>query len=206
MGFTKTSFPRALIHANVPAGWLVKKSARPLGRVFAALAAVIGSRMFIVALACILLLALTTVTHYEALSSLNTRLVSLAIPNRSKLLVVISTAFMAHALEMTLYGLTIYLLTKYFGVGALSGPGAEVLVLVVAGPAADRLVGVVHLHCHGAFLESGRGAAPPVSVCAQVTGGRLFPGAPGQPFEAASASAWSTRSQLKPGSARPKWP
>lgn len=66
--------------------------------------------MFIVALACVLLLALTTVTHYEALSSLNTRLVSLAIPNRSKLLVVISTAFMAHALEMTLYGLTIYLL------------------------------------------------------------------------------------------------
>ena len=81
--------------------------------------------MFIVALACVLLLALTTVTHYEALSSLNTRLVSLAIPNRSKLLVVISTAFMAHALEMTLYGLTIYLLTKYFGVGALSGPSGK---------------------------------------------------------------------------------
>ncbi|MES2368205.1 potassium channel family protein [Thiobacillus thioparus] len=83
--------------------------------------------MFIVALACILLLASTTVTHYEALSSLNTRLVSLAIPNRSKLLVVISTAFMAHALEMTLYGLTLYFLTKYFGVGALSGPSGHSL-------------------------------------------------------------------------------
>ncbi len=83
--------------------------------------------MFIVALACVLLLALTTVTHYEALSSLNARLASLAVPNRSKLLVVISTAFVAHALEMALYGLTIYFLTKYFGVGALSGPSGHSL-------------------------------------------------------------------------------
>lgn len=83
--------------------------------------------MFIVALACVLLLVLTTATHYEALSSLNIRLSSLAIPNRSKLLVVISTAFAAHALEMTFYGLTIYFLTKYFSVGALSGPSGHSL-------------------------------------------------------------------------------
>ncbi|MGE5318791.1 MAG: ion channel [Hyphomicrobiaceae bacterium] len=83
--------------------------------------------MLIVSIACALLLALTTVTHYEALSHLNNRLTSLAIPNRSKLLVVISTAFVAHALEMTLYGLSIYLLTKYLGVGTLSGPAGHSL-------------------------------------------------------------------------------
>ena len=78
--------------------------------------------MLIVAIACALLIALTTVTHYEALSSLNSRLTSLAIPNRSKLLVVIATAFIAHAVEMALYGLAIYFLVKDFGVGTLKGP------------------------------------------------------------------------------------
>ena len=78
--------------------------------------------MLIVAIACALLIALTTVTHYEALSSLNSRLTSLAIPNRSKLLVVIATAFIAHAVEMALYGLAIYFLVKDFGVGTLNGP------------------------------------------------------------------------------------
>ena len=78
--------------------------------------------MLIVAIACALLIAMTTVIHYEALSSLNAGLTSLAIPNRRKLLVVISTSFFAHALEIAFYGLTIYFLVKYFGVGALQGP------------------------------------------------------------------------------------
>ena len=83
--------------------------------------------MLIVALACALLVALTTVTHYEVLSNLNTALTSLAIPNRNKLLVVISTAFIAHALEMALYGLSIYGLVNYMGVGTLSGPAGRAL-------------------------------------------------------------------------------
>ena len=78
--------------------------------------------MLIVVIACALLIALTTVVHYEALSGLNGGLPLLAIPNRTKLLVVISTAFIAHALEMALYGLAIYFLVKYFGVGTLKGP------------------------------------------------------------------------------------
>jgi glucose-6-phosphate-specific signal transduction histidine kinase len=78
--------------------------------------------MLIVAIACALLIGLATVIHYEALSGLNGRLTSLAIPNRTKLLVVIFTAFIAHALEMALYGLTFYFLVKYFGVGTLKGP------------------------------------------------------------------------------------
>ena len=81
--------------------------------------------MLIVALACALLVVLTTVIHYEALSKLNAGLTSLAIPNRNKLLVVISTAFIAHALEMALYGLSIYLMVNYLGVGTLSGPAGR---------------------------------------------------------------------------------
>jgi hypothetical protein len=80
--------------------------------------------MFIVVIACVLLIGLTTVIHYEALSGLNNGLASLAIPNRSKLLVVIFTAFVAHALEIALYGLTTYLLVKYLGAGALKEPAA----------------------------------------------------------------------------------
>jgi hypothetical protein len=83
--------------------------------------------MLIVAIACALLVALTTVIHYEALSKLNARLTSLAIPNRNKLLVVISTAFIAHALEMALYGFSIYTMVNYLGVGTLSGPAGHAL-------------------------------------------------------------------------------
>ena len=83
--------------------------------------------MLIVAIACALLVVLTTVIHYEALSKLNSGLTSLAIPNRNKLLVVISTAFIAHALEMALYGLSIYFLVNYLGVGTLSGPAGRSL-------------------------------------------------------------------------------
>ena len=83
--------------------------------------------MLIVTIACALLVVLTTVIHYEALSKLNSGLTSLAIPNRNKLLVVISTAFIAHALEMALYGLSIYFMVKYLGVGTLSGPAGRSL-------------------------------------------------------------------------------
>ena len=78
-------------------------------------------QMLVVALACILLIAVTTVIHYEALRTLNARLASLRVPSRSKLLVVIFAAFVAHALEIALYGAAIFLLVKYFEVGALQG-------------------------------------------------------------------------------------
>jgi len=77
--------------------------------------------MLVVVLACILLIAVTTVIHYEVLRTLNARLASLRVPNRSKLLVVIFAAFVAHALEIALYGAAIFLLVKYFEVGALQG-------------------------------------------------------------------------------------
>lgn len=77
--------------------------------------------MLIVILSCLLLIALTTVIHYEVLGALNTRLPSIAIPKRSKLLVVIFTAFIAHAMEIGVYGTCFFLLAEYLGVGSLSG-------------------------------------------------------------------------------------
>ena len=77
--------------------------------------------MLIVIIACGLLITLTTVIHYEVLGSLNSRLPSLGIPSRSKLLVVISAAFVAHALEILVYGVALYVLVEYVGDGNLSG-------------------------------------------------------------------------------------
>jgi hypothetical protein len=83
--------------------------------------------MSIVILSCILLIALTTVVHYEMLSVLNARLPSLAIPGRAKLLVVMFVAFVAHAFEILLYGLALYALIKWAGAGSIGGPGGNSL-------------------------------------------------------------------------------
>lgn len=80
--------------------------------------------MSIVLLVCIALLVVTTVIHYEALSLLNARLPGLKIPSRSKLLVVISVAFLAHAIEIALYGMALYLLVSSGIGGGLKGSDA----------------------------------------------------------------------------------
>lgn len=77
--------------------------------------------MFVVVISCALLIPLTTVIHYEVLRALNAGLPPLTIPSRSKLLVVIFTAFVAHAVEIGVYGLVIFLLIEYVGVGTLTG-------------------------------------------------------------------------------------
>ncbi|MDP1862637.1 MAG: ion channel [Thiobacillus sp.] len=84
--------------------------------------------MFIVAIACILLIAFVTVTHYEVLRTLNTCLPSLAIPSRTKLLVVIFSAIVAHGIEIGVYGISIFALVKYMAVGTLSGPAGFSLI------------------------------------------------------------------------------
>ena len=78
--------------------------------------------MSVIMIACVVLIALTTVVHYEALTGLNVRLLRLRVPVRSKLLVVIFAAFIAHAMEICLYGGAYYGLDR-LGVGSLSGPG-----------------------------------------------------------------------------------
>jgi hypothetical protein len=77
--------------------------------------------MLLVALACALLISTTTVIHYEALRGLSRRLPTLDIPNRSKLLVVIFSAFIAHAVEIGVYGGALYLLVESLGAGTLEG-------------------------------------------------------------------------------------
>lgn len=83
--------------------------------------------MLSVVLACLLLIALTTVTHYEVLGLLANRLPGLRIPPRSKLLVVIFAAFVAHAIEIGLYGLALWCLVHGLSAGDLRGPGGASL-------------------------------------------------------------------------------
>ncbi len=77
--------------------------------------------MLLVVLACCLLVVATTILHYEVLRSLNSRLPTLRVPGRAKLVVVILAAFVAHAAEMALYGVALYSLVAWLGTGSLTG-------------------------------------------------------------------------------------
>lgn len=77
--------------------------------------------MLIIIFSCFALVALTTLVHYEVLRVLNTGLCKLNIPSRSKLLVVIFATFLAHAIEMGMYGLSIFGLIQYADSGSLTG-------------------------------------------------------------------------------------
>ena len=69
----------------------------------------------------LVLIALTTLLHYEALRAMHAILPPLAIPKRTKVLVVIFGAFAAHFGEIAIYGAALYVLIRYMGVGQLSG-------------------------------------------------------------------------------------
>ena len=77
--------------------------------------------MLMVVMAAVFLVVATGILHYEVLRGLNTRLPGLAMPDRFKLLVVIGVAFVAHALEILLYGVAVYLLVGHYGAGDLAG-------------------------------------------------------------------------------------
>jgi hypothetical protein len=74
-----------------------------------------------IVLICLALLVLTTVIHYEILTGLSASLPSFRIPARTKLIVVIIGAFLAHALEIVLYSVTIYFISRQLGWGTLGG-------------------------------------------------------------------------------------
>jgi hypothetical protein len=71
--------------------------------------------------ACLLMLITSTLLHYEVLGFLNSRLPGWHIPDRFKVMVVILGAFMAHAIEMALYGAALYVLIAWLGAGLLTG-------------------------------------------------------------------------------------
>lgn len=75
--------------------------------------------MIIVASFCIALLVFTTLVHYEVLRALTISLPALAVPPRTKLIVVIIGAFFAHVAEIIVYALTTYVLARYLGLGTL---------------------------------------------------------------------------------------
>ena len=77
--------------------------------------------MPLVVLFCGVLVVSTTVLHYEVLRWLNTLLPALEIADRAKLVVVILAAFVAHALEIALYGVAMYALMDGLGAGGLAG-------------------------------------------------------------------------------------
>ncbi len=76
--------------------------------------------MPIVIFACCVLVVATTVLHYEVLRGLNVGLPFLRIPSRAKLVIVILGAFAAHAAEMALYGVALYVLVAWLDAGSLN--------------------------------------------------------------------------------------
>jgi hypothetical protein len=79
--------------------------------------------MTLVAISCVVLLVVTTVIHYEVLRMLTVGLPAFGMPARAKLIFVIFSAFFAHAAEIVLYALAIYVLVRYFGTGTLGQAG-----------------------------------------------------------------------------------
>lgn len=77
--------------------------------------------MIPVLLACALLVVLTTVIHYEALVLMSSVLPGLRITPRAKLLLVMLGAFVAHAVEIGIYGLSAYYLMRWGQAGTLGG-------------------------------------------------------------------------------------
>lgn len=77
--------------------------------------------MLTVVAICALLVGSTTLLHYEVLRGLNVALPSLPVANRAKMLVVIVAAFLAHAVEMAMYGVALYVLVVHLGAGVLAG-------------------------------------------------------------------------------------
>ena len=78
---------------------------------------------------CILLLVLTVVIHYEVLRLLSVKLPALRMPTRAKLIVVIFTAFFAHAVEIFLYAVAFYVLAENLGAGTLGSTSSSTFTL-----------------------------------------------------------------------------
>lgn len=79
--------------------------------------------MILVASSVIVLVVLTTVLHYEVLRGLTASLPRLHVPPRTRLMVIIFAAFLAHSVEIALYGLALFALVGVFGAGSLTGAG-----------------------------------------------------------------------------------
>jgi hypothetical protein len=77
--------------------------------------------MPIVIAICIILVLTTTVLHYEFLRLLSSLLTAVSIDNRLRVLTGVIGTFVAHILEILLYGVAYYLLRDHFGLGTFGG-------------------------------------------------------------------------------------
>ena len=84
--------------------------------------------MLIVIVVSIALIGVTTTIHYEVLRYLSALLCRLTIRNRTKVLVVMFATFVAHAAEISVYGLTLFMVVSYMGAGWLNGTGTVSLL------------------------------------------------------------------------------
>lgn len=75
--------------------------------------------------AIILLTLLTVMIHYEVLRLASVSLPRLTIPARSRIVVVIGAALVAHLIAITLYAGAYYYLAKYANLGAIGGQPIE---------------------------------------------------------------------------------
>ena len=78
--------------------------------------------MLIVIVSCLMLVAITTVMHYELLRGLSTWLPRIPVPSRPKLLVVVFSAMLAHGQEIAVYGVWLFALVRFTSGSALVGP------------------------------------------------------------------------------------
>jgi hypothetical protein len=67
------------------------------------------------------LVVTTVLIHYEVLRAASRLIPRLSIPLRTRILVVIAVAFVAHLLEIGLYALAFFLMDHQFGLGSIEG-------------------------------------------------------------------------------------
>lgn len=81
--------------------------------------------MFLAMVIGFALVSLTVLMHYETLYGLSRLLPRLTTPPRRRLLIVILAVFLAHTLEIWLYGAGYFLLAHDFGLGVLGEFGGR---------------------------------------------------------------------------------
>jgi hypothetical protein len=68
-----------------------------------------------------LLVGLCVLVHYEFLRAASIILPRLTIRPRPRILIVMGVAFLAHSLEVWIYGVAYYLIAKYLAIGDIAG-------------------------------------------------------------------------------------
>lgn len=67
------------------------------------------------------LIVATVLLHYEILRGISQLMPKLSMPVRSRILLVLGGVFMAHLLEVCLYGAVFYLMANHLGLGTIAG-------------------------------------------------------------------------------------